>query len=206
MTNAVRTSGMNHFEPLASLTAKSAAFARALVQRTSSPDRGRYGLKLATKLWNSRELNTVSSRHREARKQSFQVCKPYSELSTEMRFINIAIARKYLPLSAPPDFPPPLAFSPQPVRPGWRSPAVSPLLRSACTGVIVLESPTPASVPPPRLYFCLLHPRSVLCPPRRYRLTPADRTGRVRLRPLADAGTGNSKDSIPRFSRRGDIR
>ena len=43
-------------------------------------------------------------------------------------------------------------------------------------------------------------------PPRRHRLTPADRTGRVRLRPIADAGTGNRKDSISRFSRRGDIR
>ena len=37
MTNTVRTSAMNHCESPANLTVKSAAFARALVQRLTPP-------------------------------------------------------------------------------------------------------------------------------------------------------------------------
>ena len=87
-------------------------------------------------------------------------------------------------LAPPPHFPSPVALFSQPDRPGWRSHALSKLLLSARTGVTVLESPTPSSVPPLRPYTYLMHPSPVprlprhACEPDRPR--PASSTRRRR--------------------------
>ena len=82
----------------------------------------------------------------------------HRKLFTSLTVKSAAFARA---LAQPPHFPPPVALFSQPVRPAWRSHALSKLLLSARTGVTVLESPTPSNASPLRPYTYLIHPSPV---------------------------------------------